>query len=172
METPRICIASTKDPNRRGWVDASQDESKFVADVVSILSEPIPDGWGWEIDDTEGFYSLRVDRWDTSDIVKVARGIAEHGEAFAAWVGYLGSPEYVEDGYDDFTDVYAGCWESVEAYVKGQYYDVFGGDDNIVKDEYKWMSRYVSIDWDQWVYDTESEYVCIEGNKGVHIFYP
>jgi antirestriction protein len=48
----------------------------------------------------------------------VAQGIAEHGEAYAAWVNYVGdtSGELLEP--ERFQDYYLGEWDSLADYVE------------------------------------------------------
>jgi len=48
----------------------------------------------------------------------VARGIAEHGEAYAEWVEYVGDTSGELLDAENFHDHYEGTFDSLEGYVE------------------------------------------------------
>src|SRR5487761_1425212 len=103
---PRIYVASLADYNagRRHGVrlDAVQDEEDLQAGVTAMLeTSPEPIAEEWAIQDYEGFGSVRLGEYESlATISAVARGIAEHGQAFAAWASYQdGLSEVAPDGF-------------------------------------------------------------------------
>jgi antirestriction protein len=123
---PRIWAGSLSDYNNGilhgEWIDAARDTDDIWADINRMLAaspttahtgEPAEE---WGIFDYEGFGPVRVHPVDQIDTVaRIARGIAEHGPAFAAWADVM---EGDDDAFDTFSENYLGHYDSVEAYVE------------------------------------------------------
>src|SRR5947209_5812596 len=96
VSRPRIWVASLADYNNGRlhgrWINAARDESVLQADIDSMLAaSPLTAATGepaeeWAIHDYDGFGSLRIDEHENLGwISQVAKGIARHGPAFAAY---------------------------------------------------------------------------------------
>lgn len=123
-ERPRIWAGSWLDYNNGvlhgDWIDADRDDADIWADIQTMLARsPTSAKTGeaaedWGIFDHEHFGDLRIDETETVGwVAKVARGITEHGPAFAAWAGVV-EDETLLDG---FQDSYLGHYDSVQAYA-------------------------------------------------------
>lgn len=118
---PAIYVVSMED-YRRGrevadWISATQDHKGMDEDKNKILaSSLVPGATEWAVHDETGFYGLVVGDLPLDQISRLGRGIAEHGEAFARWIG-LNRTEYVHDSADMFTTAYVGSYESLEDFA-------------------------------------------------------
>ncbi len=116
---PRIYAASLSDYNagrlHGAWLDANQEPEALLAGISAMLAaSPEPGAEEWAIHDCEGFGAVCLSEYETVETVsKLAKGIAIHGPAFAAWAAHLGP------GYDDlerFDDCYQGHFDSLTSY--------------------------------------------------------
>lgn len=150
--TPRIWVASLADYTNAilhgAWIDANQSSDDLQVAIRQMLAaspwtartgEPAEE---WAIFDHENFGNLRIGEYeDLSWVSAVAKGIVEHGPAFAAWAEVMQD----EDMLDGFTDTYRGHYDSVEDYA-GQLVDDLGYEqilDDILPDD---IRRYITID--------------------------
>lgn len=123
---PRIWIASLTDYNNGrlhgAWIDATQDPDDLEQAAWRVLAtSPEPDAEEWAIHDYDGFGPLRLGEYEPfADISAVARGIAEHGPAFAAWAEIVwdGGGPLDHDVLAEFPDYYMGHHESPEAWAE------------------------------------------------------
>lgn len=126
---PEIWVGSLLDYNNgllHGmWIDADQEPDEMKEQIRWILrTSPAARSTGevaeeWAILDHGGFCGYEVDEWSSLDTISlIAQGIAEHGEAYAAWVEYVGDTAGELTSDEAFLDHYLGTWESVEAYVE------------------------------------------------------
>jgi len=120
-DRPRIYVASLADYNAGrlfgSYIDAAQAADEIERDIRGMLARsPTPGAEEWAIHDYQGFGPLRLHETESLEYVaKVAKGIVEHGLAFAAWAAEVaGEPEAL----DNFDDAYHGAWDTVEAYVR------------------------------------------------------
>lgn len=123
-DLPTIWVGSLADYNNGDlhgdWLDAARSAEDIHADIQAMLARgpaaargDLPEEWG--IFDYEGFGELRIGEYESIEYVsQVARGIAEHGPAFAAWADVMEA----EDLLDGFTDTYLGHYDSLEAYAE------------------------------------------------------
>lgn len=124
-DSPQIWVGSLSDYNNGilygDWIDAARDATEVHADIQTMLvaspwaarSGEVAEEWG--IFDYEGFGPASVQQHDSIDAVaRVARGIAEHGLAFAAWASITED----DDTLDSFEDAYLGHYDSAEGYVE------------------------------------------------------
>src|SRR5579859_3240619 len=127
---PRIWVGSWLDYNNGvlhgDWIDADREDSEVWSDIQAMLARSptsaetseVAEDWG--IFDHENFGGLRIDEQESvAWVAKVARGISQHGPAFAAWAGVV-EDETLLDG---FASDYLGHYDSVEDYAE----QVFGG---------------------------------------------
>jgi antirestriction protein len=126
-DPPRIWVGSWLDYNNGvlhgDWIEADQEEAEIWADIQAILDgSPTAAETGeaaedWGIFDYDSFGSVKIGEQEAVSYVSaIARGIAEHGPAFAAWA------DLIEDQtqLDGFTDAYLGEHDSIEAYAEDQ----------------------------------------------------
>ena len=148
---PSIWVGSLADYNNGDlhgrWVDAARDPDDIHRDIRAMLASgpaaargESPEEWG--IFDHEGFGALRIDQYESIDYVsRVARGITEHGPAFAAWADVMQDEELL----DGFADAYLGHHDSLESYAEN-WFDEAGYDrilDHILPES---IRRYVHLD--------------------------
>lgn len=151
---PQIWVASLSDHNNGifhgAWIDAGRDEDELRADITAMLAaspwaarsgEPATQ---WAIHDQDGCGELRFDehenlRW----ISLVAKGIAQHGLAFAAYAEVVEEEELLAS----FDQDYLGHYDSLHAYLEQTINDL--GYDRILDEVVPPKLRpYVKIDID------------------------
>ena len=153
-EQPRIWVGSWLDYNNGvlygQWIDAARDEDELQGDITTMLAhspttkatgEPAED---WGIFDHDNFGRLRIGEQESlSWVSAVARGIAEHGPAFAAYA------DVVEDeaALAGFEDDYLGHYTSAADYAEQLIADL-GYDEMLDQAIPDIMRAYVRIDSD------------------------
>lgn len=100
------------------WVDATQDPDDLREAAQRILrTSRSAFAEEWAIFDYQGFGTLQLDEYEHLDTVsRIAKGIRQYGEAYAAWVAYVGTDN--DEQLDRFEDHFLGEFDSVEAYVE------------------------------------------------------
>jgi antirestriction protein len=118
---PRIYVASLYDYNagilHGTWIEADQDPEDIqeAIDGMLLASPSGHQAEEWAIHDFEGFNGLHLGEWENlTHVSTVAKGIAEHGLAFAHWATLAATDEEL-DGFDD---AYLGHWQSVADYAR------------------------------------------------------
>ncbi len=122
---PRIWVGSLSDYNdgilHGEWLDAARSADEIQTDIQRMLAaSPSTAAYGdvaeeWGIFDSDGFSPWKVGEQEAiSFVTAVARGIAEHGPAFAAWADLRED----EESLDGFADAYLGAHDSIEAYAE------------------------------------------------------
>jgi antirestriction protein len=117
---PRIYVASLSDYNEGrlhgGWFDANREPEELEKEIGFMLAcSPEPVAEEWAIHDHEGFGLAYISEYESLETVsRLARGIAEHGLAFAAWAAIQSNDE---EALGRFGDAYLGNWESLEEYA-------------------------------------------------------
>lgn len=109
---PRIYVASLSDYNNGRlhgvWIELAGKDIEEVSDEIrKMLSESryLP-AEEYAIHDHEEFAGWAPGEYETLEtVVKVAQGLAEHGEAFGLWVDDRGD---VDDALGSFEDAYEG----------------------------------------------------------------
>lgn len=171
---PRIEVIDTAS-HKRGiqhglWIEANQEPEELEADITAMLeSSPTPEAAEWSIQATEGFAGLDLHGYtDTGLISQLAKGVAEHGAAYAAWVGIVGTDN--RELLDRFDEFHVGSYASPEAWAKD------------VTNELEWpeqlnnaldpmLRRYVVIDYARFVRDARQSWDVTEGVDGkTHVF--
>ena len=117
--TPKIyvaCLAAYNNGKLHGkWIDADQEPDAIHEEIQEMLkSSPEPMAEEWAIHDYEGFEGLSISEYESiEDVARFAQLIEEHGEAFSAYAGHIGTDYATEEG---FQEAYQGKWDSEEAY--------------------------------------------------------
>lgn len=132
---PSIYVASLADYNngtlRGRWIDAAREPEAIYADINAMLAQsPEENAEEFAIHDYDQFGSCRINEFDSIEKVsRIARGIKEYGEAFAAWAElHDGDPERL----DDFSDAYLGQYDSTQDFAE-RMADDFGYADELAK---------------------------------------
>ncbi len=172
VTSPHISVVSTAD-HQRGhdsgwWIEADQDPDDLKAAIDRVLAESlVRDAREWAIHDWEGF-----GEFDPSGITSieelsaVALGIAEHGDAFAAYVGFFGTDL---DTCSLFERAYLGRWHSTSDYAQ-HFAEEMGWREQFdaVPD---WLREFITVDWSKLASYLESEIDVVPGPNGmVYLF--
>lgn len=121
IEAPRIWIGSLADYNNGtlhgDWVDAAvPDDDLITAARRIVASSETPGAEEWAIFDHDGFGGLTIGEYERLEVVAaVARGIVEHGPAFAAWAELH---DCAPDMLAGFSDAYLGEYNSPAAWAE------------------------------------------------------
>ena len=153
------------------WLDATLDPDELHHAIQFMLRNGYtPGAEEWGIFDHDDFCGVNLDEYESLTVVsRIAKGIAEHGEAFAAWVNYVG--ERNEEALDRFEDHYLGHFESAEAYAEYilEETEAYRYLDEIPEG----LHEYAKFDTEMMGRDMEIELHFIEAHDGgVHIFDP
>lgn len=170
--SPRIyvaCLAAYNAGRLHGrWIDASQSVDEIQREVQAMLAtSPKPLAEEWAIHDYEGFGSLRLSEWESFERVSaIAAGIAEHGDAFGAWLSYDSSLDPVDTMA--FQDSYRGEWDSLRAYAENYAEEI--GLYDIAETS---SSSYIRVDIDALARDLDIELYTVPSDHGtVYVFDP
>ena len=126
-DVPRIyvaCLSAWSYRHDHGvWLDASQD-LKILRNAVNFMlfRSPVKEFEACEdyaIFDFENFQGFSLSEYESLENVhQIAKGISEHGKAYAFYLEEVGIESASEE---DFSDRYLGCWDSVVDYVQDHY---------------------------------------------------
>jgi antirestriction protein len=173
--SPAIYVASLADYNNGvlhgAWIEAARDPTDIQGDINAMLAQsPEPGAEESTIFDYDQFGEYRIHEHDPIDLVaRIARGIQEHGYAFAAWAhDHKGDP----DRLDDFAEAYLGHHDSVQDYAD-QLMDDLGYTDELAKLPES-LQPYLRFDTEALAYDMEISgdiYVVDNPHGGVWIFH-
>ncbi|OYN77681.1 antirestriction protein ArdA [Mycolicibacterium sphagni] len=148
IPSPRIYVASLADYNNGvlhgAWINAAREPDDIQADIVAMLAKSRePNAEEWAIHDYDQFGRWRVNEYDSIEQVsRVAKGIAQHGYAFAAWADVFdGEPASFDT--DAFQEAFLGRYDSVQDYVE-QMADDLGYEDELARLP-EHLRRYVRI---------------------------
>jgi antirestriction protein len=130
------------------WLDAARGEDDLQADITNMLAaspwqartgEPAEE---WAIFDSDGFGPLRIHEHDSlRRISLVAKGIAQHGPAYAAWADVMEDEERLQ-GFDEN---YLGHYDNLHTYVE-QLINDLGYDELLDKALPASIRPYIKID--------------------------
>jgi antirestriction protein len=146
---PRIYVASLTDYNEGrlygAWLDAAQNEKELARCIQEMLARsPSPGAEEWAIHDYEGFGALCLGEFESlASVARLAKGIAEHGPAFAAWAAHVGSDS---EALDEFDDAYLGEWESAAEFAEEMLADA-GEVEALMRAVPEHLAPYVQIDY-------------------------
>lgn len=172
---PQIWVGSLADYNNGrligDWLDAAVDDDELIGGARAILAtSETPGAEEWAIFDYEDFGTWKPgESEDLAVVARVARGILEHGPAFAAWAElHDAEPDMLEA----FTDSYLGEYDSPSAWAETGIEDLgFEGLlDKAVPDAVRGYVRidYAAVARDAWL--SGDIYVVQRPGGGVWIF--
>jgi antirestriction protein len=130
--SPAIYVASLADYNNGvlhgAWINAAREPAEIQADIDATLAQsPQLHAEEHVIFDYDHFGPCRIHEHDR--VARIARGIKEHGYAFAAWADIH---EDDPDRWGDFREAYLGHYDSVQDYVD-QLIDDLGYTEELAK---------------------------------------
>jgi antirestriction protein len=104
----------------------------------------------WGIFDHDDFVGYKVQEYEgLEDVARIARGIRDHGPAFAAWAELHDGDQ---DLLDQFEEAYLGEYDSPEAWAESVMDDL-DIQARLEQELHGDMARYVRIDTGAWVQD-------------------
>lgn len=173
---PRIFLADAS-PGRptehvvRGvWLDAAVDELELEQAAHDLLAVHSPDGAAaYRIGAATGFEGFEVVEHDSlATIARVARGIAEHGRAFVAYLEAHGASQ---EAIERFSDYYLGTFASVSAWAE-QVVDDFGWQDALARTVPPEILPFLRFDFDRLGREmTYDAHVVEDDERGeIHVF--
>ncbi|MGB2756335.1 MAG: antirestriction protein ArdA [Acidimicrobiia bacterium] len=172
---PRIYVASLSDYNagrlHGTWIDADDEPDDVHGAISDMLAASVEAGAEeYAIHDYEGFGAYQPHEYEPIDTVnKIARGIRDHGAAYAHWANHVGTSD--PDALDTFEDHYFGRWDSTIAFVE-ELLDDFGIEralDDAVPAPWRY---YVRVDTEALARDLATDYTVCENGDGVYLFEP
>jgi len=168
------CLAAYNNGVLHGdWVDAAVEGHELVRSAQEILSRsPEPDAEEWAIFDDDAFGGYRVEQYDSLEqVARVARGIKEHGNAFAAWAELHDGDEAMLDGFED---VYLGEYDSPEAWAHEVLDDISLNGFLSLGAIPETIRPYLHIDYEGWARDAElggDVYLEQAPGGGIYVFW-
>lgn len=149
---PRLYVASLSDYNNGilhgTWIDADPDPEVMQHGINEmLLQSPTTRRYGepaeeWAIHDFEGFGPLRLGEYESlSTVARLAKGIVEHGQAFAAWADHVGLNE--ADELERFEELYRGEWDAADDYAAELLDDI--GANAAIEGLPEWLQCYVDL---------------------------
>ncbi len=173
---PRIyvaCLSSYNNGILHGeWINANQDVGGLWSDIAQMLAaSPTPGAEEWAIHDSEDFYGLRLNEYENVQTVsRIAKGITEHGEAFALLAGYasLDDLDFLEAA---MRSSYLGVWDSMDEFVEHVVDDM--AIETYIDNAPESYRQYLNIDKDKLSHDLEAGLTILEGSdRRIHVFDP
>ena len=172
---PRIYVASLSDYNdgylHGRWIDAAQEPEDIYSAIQDMLAgSPTPGAEEYAIHDYENFGPLKLGEYESIETVaRFARGISEHGVAYAHWAALV--DERSPEALGHFEDAYRGHFDSLVDYA-AQLFDDFGYNDLIETIVPEHLRPYVRIDIEAFARDLElsGSVTTSEGDGGVYVF--
>lgn len=173
---PRVWIGSLADYNNGTltgeWIDAAVEDEELARGARAVVARSeTPDAEEWAIFDYDDFGTWKPGEYeDITLVATVARGIAEHGPAFAAWAELHDADP---DMLAAFEDSYLGEYNSPADWAR----EVLAGseveqriDASLGED----LARYMQVDYDGFARDAWlGGDVCVvhSGDGRVWVFY-
>jgi antirestriction protein len=164
-----VDVASQQRGRQHGvWIDANQtaEDLKVVITTALTDSTETPE---WAIQACEAFSGLDVNGFTDLELVaQLARGVAEHGAAYAVFVQIVGTAD--RDQLDKFDDFYVGSYDSPEAWARGVGEDL-EWDDHLDQVVDPMLRPYLTIDYARFARDQRHAWDVLEGVDGrTHVF--
>ncbi len=135
-----------------------------------LAGSPTPGAEEYAIHDYENFGPLKLGEYESIETVaRFARGISEHGVAYAHWAALV--DERSPEALGHFEDAYRGHFDSLVDYA-AQLFDDFGYNDLIETIVPEHLRPYVRIDIEAFARDLElsGSVTTSEGDGGVYVF--
>lgn len=170
---PRIYVVDSTIPehDQHGWwIDASESVSQMQTDIAAMLAtSPRAEATEWTIRACEAFAGLDVTGFTDLDLVaRLARGVAEHGAAYAAWAELVSSSD--PDQLDKFEDFYIGSFASPEAWARSVGEDM-EWDRHLDEVVDPTLRPYLVIDYAAFAQEQRQAWDVLQGSDGrTHVF--
>ena len=173
---PRVWIGSLADYNNGtltgDWVDAVVDDGTLIGAAQRIVAtSEDPAAEEYAIFDYDDFGDFKVEEYEQlSTVAKVARGIREHGPAFAAWAQLHDADP---DMLDAFGDSYLGEYESPASPSTSRAQSAGDIERRIEAEFGQHLAPYLRVDYEGWARDAwlnGDVYVCHKDGGGCWIF--
>lgn len=147
------------------WITADQTPDELNDDIAAMLaSSPTPDATEWTVQATEDFAGLDLHGFtDTALIALLAKGVAEHGPAFSAWVTITGTADRAE--LERFEEFYVGNYASTEAWMR-EVADELGWQKEKQRIADPLLSPYVTLDYAAMAHDASRSWDVVAGIDG------
>ncbi|MBF6259856.1 antirestriction protein ArdA [Nocardia farcinica] len=108
------------------WLDMARDPREIYAEMYAVLEDEASDGerlYIWDYRDFGAFTvttgAIGLEGVDSIELLaQVARGIAEHGPAYAVWADVHEDDPHL---FDHFVNAYKGQHETMAAYVRQMF---------------------------------------------------
>lgn len=171
---PRIyvrCLAAYNNGILHGcWINANQDVEALRDEVATMLNaSPVPDAEEYAIHDFEGFTGYPIGEHENLGFVRrLAQGIAEHGQAFAAYADWIGRDD---EQLERFNDHHEGTYATREAWAE-----------EVADEIFEWpryheaipetLRPHVRLDLTDLALTLEQYRHIVEGSEGVYVFIP
>ena len=173
--SPAIWAGSLADYNAGvlfgSWIDATAELEGIETAISAMLTaSPTPGAEEWAIFDTEGFGPLAIDEYESlATVHRLARGINEHGLAFAHFAALIGTRD--PDELDRFEDAYMGRYDSVEDYAEGVLDDL-GYVEIVERSLPDSMAPYIHLDIEGFARDLElsGSIATAHDTEGTYVF--
>ncbi len=170
---PRVYVADLASAQRgisHGlWIDAHQQSDELDADIAAMLdSSPtlpgLPWDQAWAVHSAEDFAGLDLNGvTDTVLIAELAKGIADFGAAYAAWVGLVGIDD--RDQLGRFEDHHVGSYDTAEAWMR-EVADDLGWRRERQRITDPLLSPYVTLDYAAMAEDAARSWDAVTGIDG------
>lgn len=177
-ERPRVWIGCLADYNAGiltgDWVDAAVDDQTLIEAAKTIVArshDPLAEEWA--IFDYDNFHGWKPGEYeDLTVVARVARGIAQHGPAFAAWTDLHDADPDMLNGFED---AYLGHFDSTAAWAESVLDDMGTREeiDRLLGEKVGDLARYVQLDTGAWAQDcwiSGDIAVCHDPAGGVWVF--
>lgn len=152
------------------WIDANQTADELNADIAAMLeASPTPGATEWAIQATAEFGGLDLQGYtDTVLIAQLAKGVAEHGAAYSAWVTIVGTDD--REQLDKFSDFYVGSYDSREAWMR-EAADELGWPAQRERINDPLLQPYVTLDYAAMAEEAAQTWDAVTGIDGrLHVF--
>jgi len=172
--TPRIYVADlaayTHGRLHGVWLDATRDAEELWADIRAMLaSSPEPLAEEFAILDHEDFTGYPLGEHENLAFVsRLAKGIAEHGQAFAAYADWN---RQADPELEHFAEAHEGTYPTREAWAE-----------EVANELFEWpryreaipepLRGHVTLDLTSLALDLEPHRHVVEGDEGVYVFNP
>lgn len=152
------------------WLDANQEQAELDAAITSHLRHsPVAGTRSWAVTASQGFAGLDLTGFrDTALISRLGLGVAEHGEAFAAYVQWAGHDTHILDA---FADHYRGSYPTLKAWGQHEV-EARGWNQQLIDRLDDELLPYVHIDHTTWAHEAAHWWHIIPGRDGLHVFSP
>ncbi|MDQ3154018.1 MAG: antirestriction protein ArdA [Actinomycetota bacterium] len=172
--SPRIYVADLAAYNHGRlhgvWLDATRDVDELWADIRAMLADsPVPGAEEFAIHDFEDFTGYPLGEHENLAFVsKLAKGIAEHGQAFAAYADWN---RQEDPELERFSEHFEGTHPTREAWAEEVADEVFEWPhyrDAIPEP----LRSHVTLNLASLALELEQYRHVVEGHEGVYVFNP